>query len=251
MRVNVTEIWMRREIRGVISHGIVVDQAISDQHRDWNGWAHSQRLEAVLAVFTDVSFLLVAVVLEPDFYLSGCQAYHSSQVLSLRCRQVTLLAKSTLQFERLCLGEKHSSLPLLLFRLVVLLRFNVREGQMTRLFFSRICFANFATWWSAQVFCWRSFKTRRVHRAFCSFLLGRKLVFFSFWHIKDVSNWEGPSGRDLHVVASVHGERWKGNDGLARKREKLFLSTVSRQCNYLKKDWDKGRVSARHFANWW
>ena len=135
VRVNVTEIWMRREIRGVVSHGIVVDQAISDQHRDWNGWAHSQRLEAVPAVFTDVSFLLVAVVLEPDFYLSGCQAYHSSQVLSLRCRQVTLLAKSTLQFERLCLGEKHSSLPLLLFRLVVLLRFNVREGQMTRLFF--------------------------------------------------------------------------------------------------------------------
>lgn len=86
-------------------------------------------------MFADVSFLLVAVVLEPDLYLSGCQAYHSSQVFAFRRREVTLLAKPTFQFEGLCLGEKHPTFSLLLFGLVVVLRFRVREGQMTRLFF--------------------------------------------------------------------------------------------------------------------
>lgn len=61
---------------------------------------------------------LVPVVLEPDLHLGGRQPNDRGQVLPFRGAKVPLLAETSLQLERLRLGEQHSPLPLLVLGLV-------------------------------------------------------------------------------------------------------------------------------------
>lgn len=83
-------------------------------------------------MFAYVSFLFVSVILEPDFHLCRCKTYHPCQVLTFWRGKVSLLTKSSFQFERLRFGKEHSSLSLLLFRLRGFLP--LRAGRCFRLF---------------------------------------------------------------------------------------------------------------------
>lgn len=64
------------------------------------------------------SLRLVPVILEPDLHLGGGQPYNRGQMLPLGGAQVFLLAETSLELERLRLGEQHSPLPLFVLRLV-------------------------------------------------------------------------------------------------------------------------------------
>ena len=90
---------------------------------------HAKAIESVFPVFADVSFLFVSVVLEPNLDLCRCEAYHSRQVFAFRRGEISLLAKSAFQFERLCFCEEHASFSFFLFRLLRLLSLDFRTRQ--------------------------------------------------------------------------------------------------------------------------
>ncbi len=66
-------------------------------------------------------FRLVAMILKPDFHLSGRQAEPVGQYLSLLCAQITLHFKPLLQLVDLRLREQNAPLSLRRIRMMMIM----------------------------------------------------------------------------------------------------------------------------------
>jgi hypothetical protein len=128
---------VRWEIRRIVPCGVVVDQTVPYEH--WIGQAvrHTQAIKRIFAMFTNVTFLFVSVILEPDFYLCWREANHSRQMFPFWCGEIPLLSESALQFKCLCLSEEYAAFSFLLFRLRGFLSLEFRTRQRFRFFFCR------------------------------------------------------------------------------------------------------------------
>lgn len=92
----------------------MVRLSITDKNRD----RHSARKDRstrlfILPALRCKLFVLISMILEPDFYLSRSKVYHSTKLFSLGSWEVSLVAKSSLQLVNLSLREEDSSLTLL------------------------------------------------------------------------------------------------------------------------------------------
>lgn len=104
----------RGRIRGRFHQLGLTGLSILDQQR----YSDPSRWTPASARLRRRPFRLVPVVLEPDLHLGGGEPNNRSQMLPLGGAQVFLLTETSLELERLRLGEQHPPLPLFVLGLV-------------------------------------------------------------------------------------------------------------------------------------